>query len=50
VGTRDAAGFNLGGACDLSDTYHVLFSVGRGLANVQSTNRISGYLALQITF
>ncbi len=50
VGTRDAAGFNLGGAADLSKTYHILFSAGRGLANVPSTNQLSGYMALQITF
>jgi hypothetical protein len=49
-GARDAPGFNLGGSYDLSRTYHLLFSAGQGLANVAVTNRLSFYLALQITF
>ncbi len=49
-GGRTAPGFNLGGSYDLSKMYHLLFSAGRGLANVSETNRASGYLGLQITF
>ena len=49
-GGRSAPGFNLGGSYDLSRLYHLLFSAGRGLANVSATNRLAGYLALQVTF
>jgi|SRR5271165_1292242 len=50
VGEKNAPGFNLGGSYDLSQTYHLLFSAGQGLANQAITNRFSAYLALQVTF
>ena len=49
-GARSAPGFSLGGSYDLNKTYHLLFSAGRGLANVSATNRGSAYLGLQVTF
>jgi hypothetical protein len=47
---KDAIGFNLGGAYDISDTHHILISVGRGLRNVSETNEFSTYVAYQLTF
>ncbi len=47
-GEPDETGFNLGGSYDLSHTTHLLFSAGRGLAHVASTNRFSFYLAVQL--
>ncbi len=47
---RNTAGFNLGGTYDFSATYHLLFSSGRGLVNGAGANRLSFYLALQLTF
>jgi hypothetical protein len=49
-GDRSAPGFNLGGSYDLNSTYHLLFSAGEGLANQAVTNRLSTYLAVQVTF
>jgi hypothetical protein len=40
---------NLGGTWDLSDTGHVLFSFGRGLAHAGTVDRFSFYLGWQIT-
>jgi hypothetical protein len=47
---KSSSGFNLGGIYDLSDNYHLLFSAGRGIQHVSSTNRFSYYLAFQWTF
>lgn len=30
--------------------HHLLFSVGRGIQNVEETNRLTAYLGYQITF
>jgi hypothetical protein len=49
-GGKDSPGFNLGGQYDLTDDYHLLFSAGRGLANAETTNRLSAYLALQVIY
>jgi hypothetical protein len=49
IGYRDGTGFNLGAIYDLSDEYHLLASVGRGLINVSTTNDFSWYVALQWT-
>jgi hypothetical protein len=43
-------GFNLGGQYDLTGDYHLLFSAGRGLANADTSNRFSAYLALQVNY
>ncbi len=41
--------FNLGGTWDLSETYHVLFSAGRGIENADLLDRFSFYLGIQLT-
>lgn len=50
VGERGTSGFNMGGIYNLTDDYHVLFSLGKGLSNVSATNQFSGYLALQVIY
>jgi len=55
VGRGDTTGFNLGGVYDLTEHYHLLFSVGQGglLYAVDAaavTNPFNYYLALQWTF
>lgn len=47
---KDAVGFNLGGVYDFNDTHHLLVSAGRGLRNVSETNKLSTYIAYQLTF
>jgi hypothetical protein len=42
-------GFNLGGTWDLSESGHILFSAGRGLDNAGAVDRVSFYLAYQVT-
>ena len=49
VDGRDSSGFNLGGVYDLNEHYHLLFSAGRGIQNMQA-NEFSYYLAIQNTF
>jgi hypothetical protein len=49
MGIQDATGFNLGGTYDFDQTYHLLFSAGRGLEHTGS-NEFSGYLALLVAF
>jgi Putative MetA-pathway of phenol degradation len=49
-GEKDEPGFNIGGKYDLAEDYHLLFSAGRGLANAETTNRLSAYLALQVNY
>lgn len=49
-GERAAIGFNVGGAWSLGKECNLLFSAGRGLAHADSTNRFSGYLALQLFY
>lgn len=49
-GGRASTGFNLGGIYDFTDNYHLLFSAGRGLQNMPSTNEFSYYAAFQWTF
>jgi hypothetical protein len=40
----------MGGIYNLTDDYHVLFSLGKGLSNANATNQFSGYLALQVIY
>ena len=47
---RDSTGFNIGGVFDVSETYHLLFSAGKGLQNAADSNQFSYYLALQSTW
>jgi hypothetical protein len=49
-GEKNSPGFNLGGSYALTQDYHLLFSVGQGLANQSTTNRFSIYLALQFIY
>lgn len=50
VGEHGTSGFNMGGIYNISDDYHVLFSLGKGLSNVNASNQFSGYLALQVIY
>jgi hypothetical protein len=46
--TLTGAGFNLGGEYDINESYHILFSSGRGLEDPSRFNRFSFYLGLQL--
>ncbi len=48
-GEPGTTGLNLGGTWDLSETGHILFTVGRGLDHADETDRFSFYLGYQIT-
>lgn len=50
IGENNTGGFNLGGIYDFNDDYHLLFSVGKGLSNVSSTNKLTVYWALQVIY
>lgn len=45
-----SSGFNLGGIYNVDEHNHLLFSAGRGLTNVDATNKFSSYLAYQLTW
>jgi hypothetical protein len=49
-GEGSSSGFNIGGIFNFDERNHLLFSVGRGLTNVDATNKFSSYLAYQITW
>jgi len=49
-GIKETTGINIGGAYDVTANHHILFSVGRGVQNVDETNKLSAYLAYQLTF
>ena len=50
VGGKASTGFSVGGTYDLSETWHVLASIGRGVRNAETTNQMSYYLGVQMTF
>lgn len=50
LGDPGTDGFNLGGIYNLGGDYHLLFSAGRALSNIDSTNRLSVYTALQVIY
>ncbi len=50
IGENSTSGFNLGGVYDFNDDYHLLFSAGKGLSNISSTNKLTVYLALQVIY
>ncbi len=50
IGGKDQAGFTLGATYDLSEHYHLLFSVGEGVQNRSTTNVFTYYVSLQLTF
>ena len=47
---KDQTGADLGLVYDLTDHYHLMFSVGQGLQNRQSTDTLTYYAAVQFTF
>lgn len=49
-GARAGTSINLGGAYDVTERYHIYFSVGRAIKNASATNELSTYAALAITF
>jgi len=49
IGGKDSSGFNFGAIYDFDDHNHLLVSIGRGLQNASDTNRLSWYIAYQIT-
>jgi long-subunit fatty acid transport protein len=46
---RNSVGFNVGATYNISDTHHILFSIGRNITNV-SANQVSTYIGYQLTF
>lgn len=50
VGGSTSTGFNIGSVFDLTDNHHLMFSAGRGIQNVSSTNDFSYYLGYLLTF
>jgi hypothetical protein len=50
IGDKHSSGFNFAGIYNLTEDYHVLFSVGRALNNIDSTNQLSAYLGLQAIY
>ena len=50
VGGKETTGFNVGAVYDFSENWHLLASVGTGLQNQSTTNLVSYYVALQLTF
>jgi hypothetical protein len=50
VDGKDETGFDVGAIYDVTDNYHLLFSVGRGLQNAKETNELSWYAGLQVTW
>ncbi|BBP01100.1 transporter [Sulfuriferula nivalis] len=49
-GAGSSSGFNLGGFYNLDEHNHLLFSAGRGLTNIDTTNQLSSYIGYQITW
>jgi hypothetical protein len=49
-GLKDSTGFNVGATYDISETWHLLASVGTGLQNRTTTNQLSYYVAVQSRF
>jgi len=50
VGGRASSGFNLGGYYNFNEENHIIFTFGRGLQNVEETNRFSYYVGYQLGF
>jgi hypothetical protein len=49
-GQGASSGFNVGGFYNLDEHNHILFSAGRGLQNANATNKLSSYIAYQLTY
>ncbi|EEF24963.1 conserved hypothetical protein [Ricinus communis] len=50
TGEQSQTGFNIATIIALADDYNFLFSVGKGLRNVEATNQFSFYCALQVQY
>jgi hypothetical protein len=50
IADKSTSGFNIGGAYKCTDDYHLLFSVGKGINDLTSSNRLSMYIALQAIY
>ncbi len=46
----DSTSFNLGATYDFTENHHLVFSAGRGIQNVTTTNEFSYYIAYELTF
>ncbi|MGH6834409.1 MAG: hypothetical protein ACREC9_02450 [Methylocella sp.] len=49
LGGMQQTGFNIGGIYDFTDSYHFLFSFGKGLQHAKETNEFSWYVGLEVT-
>jgi len=49
-GEGASTGFNLGGSYNFDEHNHLLFSAGKGLTNISTTNKFSSYAAYQWTW
>jgi hypothetical protein len=49
-GASDSTTVHIGGSYDITERYHLYFSVGRSLQNPAMTDRIAAYIALGTTF
>ncbi len=50
VGLKDQTGFDVNGRYNLTDTHHVVFSLGSGIQNAATTNEVTAYVAYLLTF
>ncbi|MEO7336312.1 MAG: hypothetical protein ABIV63_07005 [Caldimonas sp.] len=50
AGQGSSMGANVGGSFDIDEHAHLLFSVGKGLRNANATNKLSSYVAFQLTY
>ena len=50
VSDRASSGFNLGGYYSLNEENKIIFTFGRGLTNVEETNKFSYYVGYQVIF
>jgi Putative MetA-pathway of phenol degradation len=50
AGEGSSTGFNVGGYYNFDKHNHLLFSAGRGLTNADRTNKLSAYVAYQLTW
>lgn len=50
IGEKSTSGFNLGSIYDINSDYHLLFSAGKGLSQISSTNQLTIFMALQVIY
>jgi len=50
TGGKDSTGFNVGATYDISETWHLLGSIGRGMHDDESANKMAYYIGLQVSF